>query len=149
MKERHILLYNSIGILKEEHDAMKTVTILIVGFTSYVLIGTLFEAIFFSLYNSSYHPFANILDLSDEVFVRQRLISDQQITSDLPVAIQLSEVSSSTTDNIESCQKRTDANVSKGKHAIFGGAFSTQIGTHLVKFWFRWIGKNSHESTKI
>ena len=122
MKERHVLLYNSISFFKEEHDAMKTVTILIVGFTSYVVIGTLFEAIFFTLYNSSYHPFANILDLSDEVFVRQRLISDQQISSDLPVAIQLSEVSSSTTDNIEhgieSCQKRTDAKVSKGKHYL-------------------------------
>ena len=118
MKERHVLLFNSISFFKEEHDAMKTVTILIVGFTSYVVIGTLFEAIFFSLYNSSYHPFANILDLSDEAFVRQRLISDQQISSDLPVAIQLSEVSSSTTDNIESCQKRTDANVSKGKHYL-------------------------------
>ena len=122
MKERHVLLYNSISFFKEEHDAMKTVIILIVGFTSYVVIGTLFEAIFFSLYNSSYHPFANILDLSDEVFVRQRLISDQQISSDLPVAIQLSEVSSSTTDNIEhgieSCQKRTSAKVSKGKHYL-------------------------------
>ena len=61
MKERHVLLFNSISFFKEEHDAMKTVTILIVGFTSYVVIGTLFEAIFFSLYNSSYHPFAKIL----------------------------------------------------------------------------------------
>ena len=122
MKERHVLLFNSISFFKEEHDAMKTVTILIVGFTSYVVIGTLFETLFFCLYNSSYHPFANILDLSDEAFVRQRLISDQQISSDLPVDIgvniQMSEVSSSTMDNIESCQKRTDANVSKGKHYL-------------------------------
>ena len=140
MKERHVILFNSISFFKEEHEAMKTVTILIVGFTSYVLIGTLFEAIFFSLYNSSYHPFANILDLSDEAFVRQRLISDQQISSDLPVDIgvniQMSEVSSSTTDNIEhgieSCQKRNKENVSKGKHYLLCLIY----GKSLIKFDF-------------
>ena len=126
MKERHILLYNSISILKDEHDAMKTITFLVVGFSSYVVIGTLFEAIFFTLYNSTYHPFAKILDLSDEVFVRQRKISNQQILSDLPrdigETIQMSELISSnvSTVNPESvdalCQKRTHENVSKGKH---------------------------------
>ena len=127
MKERHVILFNSISFFKEEHDAMKTVTSLVVGFTSYVVIGTLFEAIFFSLYNSSYHPFGKILDLSDEGFVLQRLLSDQQISSDLPGDVgetnQMSETISpnpSSTDNPEHgnelCQKRTDENVSNGKH---------------------------------
>ena len=127
MKERHVILFNSISFFKEEHDAMKTVTSLVVGFTSYVVIGTLFEAIFFSLYNSSYHPFAKILDLSDEGFVLQRLLSHQQISSDLPGDVgetnQMSETISpnpSSTDNPEHgnelCQKRTDENVSNGKH---------------------------------
>ena len=126
MKERHVLLFNSISFFKEEHEAMKTVTILIVGFTSYVVIGTLFEAFFFCLYNSSYHPFANILDLSDEAFVRQRLISDQQIVSDLPgdigETVQMSEITSSTlsTENAEPgnelCQTRIDMNVPNGMH---------------------------------
>ena len=44
---------------------MEMVTWLVVGSTAYVLFGTLFEAIFFHLYNSSFHPFAKILDISD------------------------------------------------------------------------------------
>ena len=44
---------------------METLTWLVIGSTSYVLLGTLFESIFFNLYNSSFHPFAKILDLSD------------------------------------------------------------------------------------
>ena len=119
---------------------MEMVTWFIVGSTAYVLLGTLFQSIFYNLYNSSYHPFANILDLSDEAFVRQRLISDQQISSDLPVDIgvniQMSEVSSSTTDNIEhgieSCQKRNKENVSKGKHYLLCLIY----GKSLIKFDF-------------
>ena len=44
---------------------METVTWLVVGSTAYVLFGTLFESIFFNLYNSSFHPFAKILDISE------------------------------------------------------------------------------------
>ena len=126
MKERHVLLFNSISFFKEEHDAMRMVTFLVVGFSSYIVIGTLFEAIFFSLYNSSYHPFAKILDLSDEEFVRQRLISGQQIVSDLPgdigETVQMSEITTSTlsTENAEPgnelCQTRIDMNVPNGMH---------------------------------
>ena len=65
VKERHDTLYLSIGFCKEEHDSMEMVTWLIVGSTAYVLLGTLFQSIFYNLYNSSYHPFAKILDLSE------------------------------------------------------------------------------------
>ena len=133
MKERHIFLYNSISILKEEHDAMITITFLVVGFTSYVVIGTLFEAIFFNLYNSTYHPFAKILDLSDEVFMCKRRNFDQQILPDLGrdmgEAIPMSEEISCNTSTVNSqatlvnpesgdglCQKRTHENGLKGKH---------------------------------
>ena len=44
---------------------MEMVTWLIVGSTAYVLLGTLFQSIFYNLYNASYHPFAKILDLSE------------------------------------------------------------------------------------
>ena len=44
---------------------MEVVTWLVVGSTAYVLLGTLFESIFFNMYNSSFHPFAKILDLSE------------------------------------------------------------------------------------
>ena len=44
---------------------MEMVTWLVVGSTAYVLLGTLFQSIFFNLYNASYHPFAKILDLSE------------------------------------------------------------------------------------
>ena len=44
---------------------MEMVTWLVIGSTAYVLLGTLFESIFFNLYNSSFHPFANILNISE------------------------------------------------------------------------------------
>ena len=65
VKERHKILYQSIGFHKEEHDSMEVVTSLVVGSTAYILLGTLLELIFFKLYNSSFHPFAKILDLSE------------------------------------------------------------------------------------
>ena len=58
-------MYQSIGFHKEEHDSMEKVTWLVIGSTSYVLFGALFESIFFVLYNSSFHPFAKILDISE------------------------------------------------------------------------------------
>ena len=45
---------------------MEMVTLLVVGSTAYVLFGTLLESIFFNLYNSSFHPFAKILDISED-----------------------------------------------------------------------------------
>ena len=46
---------------------MKTVTILIVGFTSYVVIGTLFEAFFFCLYNICF-PFYSRASILMSIF---------------------------------------------------------------------------------
>ena len=119
--------------MSQEHDAMITITFLVVGFTSYVVIGTLFEAIFFTLYNSTYHPFAKILDLSDEVFMCKRRNFDQQILPDLGrdmgEAIPMSEEISCNTSTVNSqatlvnpesgdglYQKTTHENGLKGKH---------------------------------
>ena len=65
MHERHKILYQSIGFYIKEHAAMTMVTNLITISSGYILFGTLLEAIFFKLYNSSFHPFARILDLSE------------------------------------------------------------------------------------
>ena len=65
MYERHKILYQSIGFHIKEHAAMEMVTNLITLSSAYILFGTLLEAIFFKLYNSSFHPFARILDTSE------------------------------------------------------------------------------------
>ena len=65
IRVRHNILYHSIGFKAEEVYSMEIVTWLVVGSTAYVLFGTLFESIFFNLYNSSFHPFAKILDVSE------------------------------------------------------------------------------------
>ena len=66
MRDRHNKLYNSIGFLKEEQESMTAITNLILGFSIYIFIASLFEAGFFYLYNSKFHPFAKILDLSED-----------------------------------------------------------------------------------
>ena len=65
MRERHIILYESIGFHIKEQIAMKMVTNLIIGCSAYILFGTLLEAIFFDFYNSMFHPFGKILDISN------------------------------------------------------------------------------------
>ena len=62
---RHNILYHSIGFKAEEGYSMEMVIWMVVGSTAYTLFGTLFESIFFNLYNSSFHPFAKILDISE------------------------------------------------------------------------------------
>ena len=58
---RHDFLWNSIGYLKEEQEAVDTITILI-GFSfGYMIIGHVLQAYFFYLYNQKFHPFADIL----------------------------------------------------------------------------------------
>ena len=69
MLERHTILYNSIGFLGEELEAMHTITGLILNSTIYISIGILLEACFFYLYNSSLHPFAKILDVSEGILL--------------------------------------------------------------------------------
>ena len=44
---------------------METILWLVFGSTAYILFGTLLESIFFNLYNSTFHPFAKILDISN------------------------------------------------------------------------------------
>ena len=66
MKERHQFLYDSIGFHKEESEAMETVSHMVSGCTAFIFFGLYFEAYFFCLYNSKFHPFAQILDMSEE-----------------------------------------------------------------------------------
>ena len=44
---------------------MKIANLTLISMT-YTLIGTFMEATFFELYNSKYHPFNKILDISDD-----------------------------------------------------------------------------------
>ena len=65
IKVRHNILYHSIGFKAEEAYSMEIISWLVVGSTAYILFGTLFELLFFNLYNSYFHPFAKILDISE------------------------------------------------------------------------------------
>ena len=71
MSERHNILKDSIGFSKEknielEQIAMDMVINLIIGTSTYIVCGTLLEAVCFTLYNSTFHPFAKILDISED-----------------------------------------------------------------------------------
>ena len=58
---RHNLLFNTIGVLPEETDAYNLIICLICASHSCLLLLTIFEMIFFYLYNSKFHPFKMIL----------------------------------------------------------------------------------------
>ena len=61
VNKRHDFLWNSIGYLKEEQDAVETIRILM-GFSfGYMIIGHILQAYFFYLYNQKFHPFGDIL----------------------------------------------------------------------------------------
>ena len=59
--QRHNLLFNSIGWLKEELQSYEMVGYLVKGSLIYLGVGTLLEALFFILYNDYFHPFKAIL----------------------------------------------------------------------------------------
>ena len=61
MNERHYNLSQTIGYLDEEQIALDRGYHLIIGSVTLVVVGTLFEILFFWLYNGVCHPFANIL----------------------------------------------------------------------------------------
>ena len=67
MQERHNILARTIGYLDEEQEALKRGYLILYGSFIMIFVGTLFEILFFWMYNGSCHPFANILkDYSDE-----------------------------------------------------------------------------------
>ena len=67
MQERHDILWNSIGYLQEEQEALDTGIMIRNVSLSAVVIGSLLETGFFYLYNGKFHPLANILkDLETE-----------------------------------------------------------------------------------
>ena len=61
MEERHEVLWNSIGYLQEEQDALDRGKLIRNTSLSCVIIGSIIETIFFSLYNNKFHPMADIL----------------------------------------------------------------------------------------
>lgn len=61
MKERHDLLWNTIGYLDEEQVALNTGYYLLIFSTSWIIFAGIAEIVFFSLYNGKFHPFAKIL----------------------------------------------------------------------------------------
>ena len=61
MQERHNILFQTIGYLDEEQDALVRGYRLLFGSFAIVIIGSCLEAWFFWLYNGSCHPFAKIL----------------------------------------------------------------------------------------
>ena len=66
MEERHELLWNTIGFLKMEQEALDRGQMIRNAALIYMLVGTLLEAFFFFLYNGICHPFAKILNDSDD-----------------------------------------------------------------------------------
>ena len=64
--ERHNLLYNSIGYLKEEAESLERVKSLLFRSFSCIVLGTILELVLFTLYNAMYHPFSGIIFPGDK-----------------------------------------------------------------------------------
>jgi len=61
MQERHDLLWKTIGYRQEEQEAMARGILIRNLSLGAILIGCVVEIVFFSLYNDTFHPLANIL----------------------------------------------------------------------------------------
>lgn len=61
IQERNTFLWNTIGYLDKEYEALITGYVLLGVSTFWIIFGGTAEAYFFSLYNGKYHPFADIL----------------------------------------------------------------------------------------
>ena len=60
IQERHNFLYDTIGYLQEEQDAYFNVWLYFDLSLGFMCIGSLYQWIFFMLYNQKFHPFADI-----------------------------------------------------------------------------------------
>ena len=61
MQERHDILQRTIGYLDEEQEALDKGYMLLICSTVTMAVVSLLQTVFFFLYNSKLHPFANIL----------------------------------------------------------------------------------------
>ena len=61
MQERHDILQRTIGYLDEEQEALDKGYMLLICSTVTMAVVSLLQTVFFYLYNSKLHPFANIL----------------------------------------------------------------------------------------
>ena len=61
MQERHDMLQRTIGYLDEEQEALDRGYMLLICSTVTMAVVSLLQTVFFYLYNSKLHPFANIL----------------------------------------------------------------------------------------
>ena len=75
MEQRHELLWNTIGYLKMEQEALDRGRMIRNWSLIYMFVGTLLEAFFFFLYNGICHPFAKILKV-DNYHVQGRVCSN-------------------------------------------------------------------------
>ena len=62
MQERHDILWETIGYLDKEQEALEMGTLIRNLSLSAILVGGVLETIFFYLYNSKLHPLAGILE---------------------------------------------------------------------------------------
>ena len=61
MQERHDILSRTIGYFEEEQIALDRGYLLLISSTVLMIFGSLFQLLFFYLYNGPFHPFADIL----------------------------------------------------------------------------------------
>ena len=66
VERRHEFLWNSFGYLDDEEDALFTIRYLCLGSFIALVLGTILQWLFFSLYNEKYHPFKDILVYSHQ-----------------------------------------------------------------------------------
>ena len=62
---RHMFLFETIGYLEEEHTAYITSLWILFGSLAYIMVATLLASICFNLYNNKFHPFSDILKVSE------------------------------------------------------------------------------------
>ena len=64
MQTRHTFLWNTIGYLNEEESALINIRWISCASTVALIVGTILQWYFFSLYNHKFHPFKDILNCS-------------------------------------------------------------------------------------
>ena len=85
IQERHVFLFNTIGYLQEEQDAYFNVWLYFDLSLGFMCIGSLYQWIFFMLYNQKFHPFADITmniesyELTSDKLNSKKFIVQQEI----------------------------------------------------------------------
>ena len=113
MQERHDILARTIGYLDEEQEALDTGYQLLIGSTVTMVVGSLFQILFFYLYNGRFHPFANILIDETEGKIKLEVFSSLLIWFKFfrfilePSAPEQTGTSMANTDEVTGCDEST------------------------------------------